>query len=786
MPDASCAPASMGSVAATGMAVPLIGNGRTLLSVSCPCEILDPKDGSVRLGTVLSVRHRSGAAASHPGGHAAESPVYYVHIDGEDKRLDGWIDAHRVRPRSGGQATVAAAANGNGKLTTTAGLAGKRRRPVTDEADGSSDGIQTPPIHGRVASPSAGPLVTSIAAASAEASRPTQRPASSEATAPRNIDKVFYGAYEIRTWYHSPYPLEEDHPDDHVSPRPGSTSGSSRRSAAAASPLGGKTGSANGNKRTKRDRTSLGRDTPPVDAAASAHVHHPGGALGGSAKEMPALRAILDEKDQTSNAGAGAFAMARTASADGSLRKAHLHGGASFASRNLWICEGCFKYMKTYSGYAFHKKQCDYRHPPGRKVYQRGGHIIWEVDGAEAKLYAQNLSLFGKLFIDHKTIYFDVSPFLFYVLTEAGSSSFDHAIGFFSKEKQSYDDYNLACIITFPPFQRKSFGTLMIEFSYALSARQGMLGTPERPLSDLGLKGYVSFWSAVVLRTLRVALGDDSSSGGGGSDNGEATPISTPTTGGGGDFESRQRARRKLQTLETRCKLLGLDAEAIEQEGLAALRLACQPSGEQSTEEERKRRRAAKGFAGSPLSTHGERRNLTVRLRLSSRNPATALTPSSAAVAADGGGVENAEDGSGSPTPASSSIRTLRRRSSLPRPPASPVPLTHQPHPRPQRETPAHPSLLLESLDGEVTLETTLDLLASTTHLRPEDIAVALAECHLLSLRTASSPSSPTSCSATGTATVTPTILLTRSAIDEAIASRKVRPCVLDESCLLL
>lgn len=26
------------------------------------------------------------------------------------------------------------------------------------------------------------------------------------------------------------------------------------------------------------------------------------------------------------------------------------------------------------------------KHPPGRKVYQRGAHIIWEVDGAKDKV----------------------------------------------------------------------------------------------------------------------------------------------------------------------------------------------------------------------------------------------------------------------------------------------------------------------------------------------------------------------------------------------------------------
>ena len=53
---------------------------------------------------------------------------------------------------------------------------------------------------------------------------------------------------------------------------------------------------------------------------------------------------------------------------------------------------------------------------------------------------------------------------MFYVLTEA-RPSFDHVLGFFSKEKISYNDYNLACIVTYPPYQKRGFGTLMIEFS---------------------------------------------------------------------------------------------------------------------------------------------------------------------------------------------------------------------------------------------------------------------------------------------------------------------------------
>lgn len=35
---------------------------------------------------------------------------------------------------------------------------------------------------------------------------------------------------------------------------------------------------------------------------------------------------------------------------------------------------------------AFAQKTCLAIHPPGRKVYQRGAHVIWQVDGAKDKV----------------------------------------------------------------------------------------------------------------------------------------------------------------------------------------------------------------------------------------------------------------------------------------------------------------------------------------------------------------------------------------------------------------
>lgn len=81
------------------------------------------------------------------------------------------------------------------------------------------------------------------------------------------------------------------------------------------------------------------------------------------------------------------------------------------------------------------------RHPPGDEIYrekadggQGCGVSVFEVDGKANKVYCQNLCLLSKLFLDHKTLYYDVDPFLFYVLCEVDDAG-AHIVGYFSKEK---------------------------------------------------------------------------------------------------------------------------------------------------------------------------------------------------------------------------------------------------------------------------------------------------------------------------------------------------------------
>ena len=124
-------------------------------------------------------------------------------------------------------------------------------------------------------------------------------------------------------------------------------------------------------------------------------------------------------------------------------------------------------------------------------------------------LYTQNLSLFAKLFLDNKSVFFDVIGFYYYLLvhtpdaSETASTAPKHQIvGFFSKEKMSWDNNNLACILIFPPWQRQGLGKILMGASYELSKNEGQIGGPGKPLSELGRKGYYKFWEARIARAV--------------------------------------------------------------------------------------------------------------------------------------------------------------------------------------------------------------------------------------------------------------------------------------------
>ena len=160
-----------------------------------------------------------------------------------------------------------------------------------------------------------------------------------------------------------------------------------------------------------------------------------------------------------------------------------------FPVDRLFVCQNCYKYTTDGNAFYAHLMTCeDFNRFPGTVIRElhdpRGIFQLHEVDGEDETLFCQNLSLFSKLFLEQKSVCFAPQPFTYYLLTCAPANAVNRnrrvPVGFFSKEKLSWDNNVLACILVFPAFQRRGYGQLLMHWSYELARDEGRRGGPEK------------------------------------------------------------------------------------------------------------------------------------------------------------------------------------------------------------------------------------------------------------------------------------------------------------------
>ena len=173
-----------------------------------------------------------------------------------------------------------------------------------------------------------------------------------------------------------------------------------------------------------------------------------------------------------------------------------------YSMSHLFICDLCFQYFSCQEDLDEHLRTTNELTPPGLEIYRESNLSLFELKGYEQKICCQNLSLLSKLFLDHKTLYYDTTGFLYYALCECDDKG-AHIVAYFSREIESVEKNILACIVTLPPYQNMGYGRLLISIAHEMAKRINRVGGPERPLSDLGSVAFHSYWRDTIVELLQ-------------------------------------------------------------------------------------------------------------------------------------------------------------------------------------------------------------------------------------------------------------------------------------------
>ncbi|EPY37488.1 histone acetyltransferase HTATIP [Angomonas deanei] len=183
-----------------------------------------------------------------------------------------------------------------------------------------------------------------------------------------------------------------------------------------------------------------------------------------------------------------------------------------FVSENstLYLCDACLTFFASENHLVQHITDCAHLFwVPGNEIYRNKEKkfCVYEIDGRNLRsfLFLRRLGILTRFFLPEKVTLDDVHFFAFYALFEVDDYGF-HFVGYFSKEwrKNSACVNTLSCVMVLPPYRAKGYGSFLGELSYELARQDGMVGTPERPLSGSGKLLFRKVWKGEVLRAIHL------------------------------------------------------------------------------------------------------------------------------------------------------------------------------------------------------------------------------------------------------------------------------------------